>query len=119
MVLQLGRRLATLQSAAAATGDGTAMDVKGLVEVAMQVLISNTATVTFEGTIDGTNWVAVQAKNIGTGAAASTLAASGIVVMPVGGLSFVRARISAFTSGTVTVYGAGLPVGAAGGLVTA
>lgn len=99
---------ATLQSAAAATGNGTAMNVGGLSQVGVQIAGITTATVTFEGTLDGTNWVAIRAYNMNSGAAATTATADGLLVLPVMGLTQIRARISAYTSGTITVTGKGI-----------
>lgn len=66
-------------------------------------MISNAATVTFEGTLDDTNWVAIRARNLNTGAVVTSTSESGLFLLPVNGLSQIRARVSAFTSGTVTV----------------
>lgn len=98
-----------LQDAAGATGNGeevtcTGNPNGGLSTVSLYVAISNTATVTFEATIDGTNWVAIQGTNLNTGAAASTATATGMFRFTVLGLLKFRARVSAWTSGTVTVH---------------
>lgn len=100
----------TMQSAAVATGNGTAIettgvDTGGCTTLAMQITGITTATVTFEATIDGTNWVAVLATNITSGSAATTATANGIYRMDCSALVSVRARISAWTSGAVTVTG--------------
>lgn len=100
-----------MQNGATATGNGTAIvTVTGsdgaysLLD--MQVTGITTATITFEATVDGTNWVAVGAA---TGAdwttVATTAAADGIYRIVIGGLCQVRARISAYTTGTITVTG--------------
>ena len=94
----------TLQSAAVATGNGTALDVKGWTLANLQVLGITSATITFEATIDGTNYVAVRAKNLNTGAISTTATANGIYSVDVSGLSLFRARISAWTTGTLYVY---------------
>lgn len=62
-------------------------------------------TVTFEGTIDGTNWVAINADPMPTGAAATSTTAQGLFQVPCAGLSQVRARLSTATSGSITVTG--------------
>ena len=94
----------TLQSAAVATGNGTALDVKGFSAVCCQILGITTATVTFEVTLDDTNWVAIQTVNETDGSVATTAAANGIFIIPTIGKSQFRARISAWTSGTLYVY---------------
>jgi len=103
MMLELFRRSAVLQDAATTTGDGTAFDVRGLSLLTMDVAISDTATVTFEGTLDGTTWHALRALDLTTGAVAGSASASGLWALPLAALMFVRARVSAHVSGTVTV----------------
>ena len=102
---------ATLQSGATATGNGTAMDVGGLAVAGLQVTGITTATITFEGTIDGSNWVALRALNLATGAVATTATADGVFQVPMAGLDELRVRISAYTSGTITVVGKGVLIG--------
>lgn len=93
----------TLQSAAAATGNGTAYDCTGMAAVGFQVSGTFTATVTFEGTLDGTNWVGLQAINVADGSLNATATAAGLFVASCAGLTLVRARVT-WTSGTsVTV----------------
>ena len=103
-------KTAILQNAATATGNGTALECTPVNDGAYysltaQVAGITTATITWEGTVDGTNWVAIQATNLNSGAAATTATADGIVRITVLGLRQVRARISAYTSGTITVTG--------------
>jgi len=102
--------LETLQSAAAATGDGTALNVLGHGVVVAQVTGTFVGTVTFEGTVDGTNFVSVQGISIATGAEATTATATGILQFPCAGLVTFRARVSAYTSGTITVTARALPM---------
>ena len=99
-----------MQSAAVATGNGTAIDCidsssGAFTVLAMQVTGITTATITFEATIDGTNWVAVLATNLNTGAEATTATANGIYTIMVAGLPKVRARVSAWTEGAIYVTG--------------
>jgi hypothetical protein len=97
----------TFQSAAGATGNGTALAVDRYSTLGMQVVISNTATVAFEATSDGTNWVAAVCVSIGstTGTLITSTTSSVVVQCPVAGLQQFRARVSAWTSGTVDVTG--------------
>jgi len=94
-----------LQNAAAATGNGTAIDFKSYHHLTLDVTGTFTATVTFEGTIDDSNWVAIGLLPSNNGAAVTTATAAGMFKLPVDmcALSQVRARISAYTSGSVTV----------------
>lgn len=99
-----------LQSAAVATGNGTAVSVGGGTDggftvLGLQVVGITTATITVEGTIDGTNWVALMVENLNSGAKATTITANGIYRLVCSGLCQVRARISAWTSGTIYVTG--------------
>lgn len=71
--------------------------------VGVQVTNTFSATLTFEMTIDGTNWVAVQTQSVTTGTVATTATATGIYKFDVVGALSVRVRASAYTSGTATV----------------
>lgn len=97
-----------MQSAAGATGDGTALEcVPGdgavLGTAVLQLSGTFTATVTFEATVDDSNWIAIQGTNLNAGTAASTATAAGLFRFNLAGLSKLRARVSAYTSGNVTV----------------
>lgn len=99
----------TLQNAAAATGAGTPLNVRGFDTAIVLVTISNTATVTFEGSLDnGTTWTSVEAANVATDAVGTTTSATGLFMLPIGGLELIRTRISAYTSGTVTTLARGI-----------
>ncbi|MEY4376139.1 MAG: hypothetical protein RJB26_689 [Pseudomonadota bacterium] len=94
---------ATLQSAAGATGNGTVMDVTGIAWVGLQVTGITTATITWECSIDGANWEGIRATQLSTGTAAATATANGIYQIDARGVPLIRARISAFTTGSITV----------------
>lgn len=91
----------TIQSAAAAVGNGTAMPTAQLAVGAFQVSGTFVATVIFEGTVDGTNYVALPACDGTT--SGSTVSATGVWVCNVNGFGQVRARIASYSSGSVTV----------------
>lgn len=100
----------TMQDAAVATGAGTALDVSlvpggAFTVAAFQIVGITTATITFQATIDGTNWVAVQAENLANGTSATTATADGIYRLTTLGLAQVRANITSWTTGTIYVYG--------------
>lgn len=95
----------TLQSAAGATGNGTPLNVSGMSVAGVHLRGTFSATVTWEGSIDGTNWSSIRAMNMGDGVVAATATTAGLYLLSVAGLSLIRARISAFTSGNVTVEG--------------
>jgi len=71
--------------------------------VGVQVTNTFSGTLTFEMTIDGTNWVAVQATSVTTGTVATTTTTTGVFKFDVVGALSVRVRASAWTSGTATV----------------
>ena len=71
--------------------------------IGVQVTNTFSGTLTFEMTIDGTNFVAVQATNVSTGVIGTTATATGVYKFDVVGALSVRARASAWTSGTATV----------------
>jgi len=68
-----------------------------------------TATITIEVSTDATSlttgtWTAQpQSYNLATGALGSTFAANGYYVVPMTGATWVRARASAYTSGTISI----------------
>lgn len=105
---------AIMQSAAAATGNGTALEVSGCGAAALQVSGTFVGTVTFEGTVDGSNWVSVQVQNVADGTVSTTATAAGVFLANIAGLAQMRARVSTYTSGAITVRG--MATESAGGL---
>lgn len=104
-------RSTTLQNAAGATGNGTSMDVTGHRAFSVQYMAggSPVGTVTFEGSMDGSDWAAVHLLNA-AGSLVATATAAGIFSAPSTlVINFFRARISAFTSGTISVRGTSRP----------
>lgn len=104
MPVAYGGLTGTLQSAATTNIDGTPLDVTGAARVTVQVTITGTITVNFEGTIDNVNWFAVGLKTAADGAAVTTTAASGVWKRtPDLALSQIRARTSGVAGGSATV----------------
>lgn len=69
--------------------------------VSVQIVTPGTATVTYEVSNDGTNWIATGGCTPGpAGSAVTTTTAAGISVFYVQ-TRYFRARVSAYTSGTV------------------
>jgi hypothetical protein len=93
----------TLQSAVAATGNGTILNVSPYTSLGVQVTITNTAAVTFEITVDGSTWNAKLCTLASDGSTTTTPSASGFYQCNVSGATQFRARVSTWTSGTVTV----------------
>ena len=77
--------------------------------VGVQVTGTFSGTLQFEMTIDGTNYVAVQATSVTTGTVATTTTATGVFFFNVVGARNVRVASTAWTSGTATVTIVGLP----------
>ena len=108
-----------MQNAVGATGNGTAVVPTDLSEGAYQLLTAQVvgitnATITWEGSLDGTNFIAINARNMNTQAIATTTTADGIFRINITGLFSIRARISAWASGTITVTALCSTVGEAG-----
>lgn len=98
----------TLQAAAVAIGAGTSLDMEGGAGATFQVAGTFVGTVTWEATIDGTNWIGVAVADLASTTRARTLTttAPGLLLLDgVRGVQLVRARVSAWTSGTITVTG--------------
>lgn len=85
------------------------MNARGLGAIAVQLTGTWAGTVTFEGTIDGVTWVALNLVPTNSSTAASTATTTGIWMGNVAGLEAVRARFSAVTSGTVQAFMLGTP----------
>lgn len=96
--------LATLQDAVSATGNGNSLDVKGQSSAVLSIVGTFVGILTFEATVDGTNWFSVFAVKVGNGAIASTASTTGLYRIACSGYTSIRARVSTWTSGTsVTV----------------
>ncbi len=93
---------------AVANGNGTAMTVLGLPLVRVQVQGVTTATITFEVTVDGTNWDAVEAVDPSDGSKSTTTTADGQFWVPVGGAYQLRSPISGYSGGTIDIMGYGV-----------
>jgi hypothetical protein len=91
----------SLQSAATATGNGSTLLVSQMSTVAFQVSGTFVGSIVFEGSVDGTNYVALPSC-AGT-SAGSTVSATGLWLCNVTGIGVVRARISVYTSGSISV----------------
>jgi len=96
-----------MQVAATATGDGTAVDcttpLVAYTTATMQLTGINGDTITWEGTVDGTNYVSLIATNMASAAAAATATADGVYRINCQGILKIRARISTYSAGTIYV----------------
>jgi len=80
-----------------------AIDVGGYGAVGIQLSGTWSATVTFEATVDGTNWTTLEVWPTGGSSPQTTSTSNGVFYAPCGGLNQIRARASAFSSGTIQV----------------
>jgi len=86
-----------------APSQSVTIDVGGYGSVAIQLTGTWTATVGFDGTVDGTNWVDLQVVPSASTTAVLTSAANGLWYVNVGGLNQIRCFADAHSSGTVDV----------------
>lgn len=97
-----------LHEGATATGSGdviSCMSVSGgtLNTVAFSVEGISGDTITFEVTMDDTNWYALRATGVTSGTVATTATADGLYTATVTGMLNARARISTYSAGTITI----------------
>lgn len=95
----------TFQSGATALGNGTVADVSGYSTLAVRVTFGGTATVTFEGSTDNTNFFTIVATNNNGTSSLTNTSNNGDFRLNVAGIKYVRVRVSVYTSGTVDVIG--------------
>lgn len=93
----------TLQNAATATGNGTALNVQGFSTVLFAVTGTFVGTVVFEGQGPDDVWYTLQAKPAGGYQLVSSVTTTGAWFCHCTAYTQVRARISAYTSGSITV----------------
>jgi hypothetical protein len=99
----------TMQNGATANGNGTTLAVSGyqtaLVNVNCSVACSGGTTINFEGTDSTGTYFSLSATPVAGGASVTTATTSGQFWIPVSALTTIRARISAYSAGTITVTG--------------
>ena len=102
-----------------ANGELLLLDVRGLGGVALQLSGTFTLTVQFEATVDGQTWVSLRMLPSNSTSAATNATAAGAWSANVAGFKLMRARVSAYTSGSADVTflasSASGRVGASGG----
>lgn len=94
----------TFQSAAGSAIGGNVMNVEPYGTISVEVVISASATVTFEAASTST-FYAMPCVNKSTGVTSMTTTTTGLFQCEVAGLSTFRTRISTFGSGTITSIG--------------
>ena len=83
-----------------ANGEVLLFDVRGLGAVGLQLSGTFTLTVQFEATVDGETFVGLNMLPSNSATAVSSTTAAGAWRANVAGYRLVRARVSAFTSGS-------------------
>jgi hypothetical protein len=106
---------ATMQNAASANGNGTTLTTLGMATVAFTVSGTFSATINFEGTEDNSNWSAIEVTAFNSTTPQTTTTTTGSFAGSCAGMQSVRARISGYASGNVTVTAHAVPLGGAGG----
>lgn len=86
-----------------ATGSVTTATLNGSTAVGIYIFGTWVATVQFEASIDGTTYFSVNALPITGGALVTSTTGNGQWQVNSGGYANVRARVSAYTSGTVSI----------------
>ena len=100
-------RKVTFHSAASATATGTVMNTTQVASVLVQITGTFSATVTFQGTVDGSTWVAVQGVNLNDGSVATTATAAGLYLVPMAGARKFRCDLTWASGTSITVTGIG------------
>lgn len=100
----MASKLVQLHAAAVATATGETIPAETRSVVMFELSGTFAATVTFEGTVEGSTWIAIRAMRMSNGNMATTGANADLYRAVVTGLKTVRARISAYTSGSLTVW---------------
>ena len=80
-----------------------AIDVGGYGAIGLQLSGTWAATVTFEATVDGTNWTTLEVWPTNGSSSQTTSTVNGIFYAPCGGLNQIRVKATSFTSGTIQV----------------
>ena len=94
----------TMQNAVTANGNGTTLNVNEYATAVLEIRGTFSATINFECSIDDTNWYPVLAtKN--DGIISSSCSTAGLYEIKVAAWKSIRARVSGYVSGNVTVVG--------------
>lgn len=97
----MGLESAFINGSLTAVDQAVTLENIGYGAVVAQLRGTWVGTVTFEASVDGNRWDSVSATKSDTSASATTATAVGAYVISAAGFQFVRARCSAYTSGTI------------------
>lgn len=95
----------TMQNAAIATGNGISLDVSGMGTAICQVSGTFVGTITFEASLDNSVFGSIDVQKLSGGLISSVVTDTGFYKIPCNGVKYIRARVSAYTSGAITVKG--------------
>ena len=93
----------TIHTADLTTGTGVVTNTQGKYGAVVLQVVSTAGAVTFQGSIDGTNYQNIFGVNITTGALTATPTGAGIFTIPIAGLNYFKAPISTASSSTAGV----------------
>lgn len=96
-------KLETVLDAVQANGAGSAVLAAGASAIGLSVVGTFVGTVNFEATVDGARWHSLTMTNVASGASEDGTTGEGGWTADVRGLSLVRARVSDYVSGDITV----------------
>jgi len=94
---------ATLSSATCPGSGCVVLSVSGVGGAAVQVTGTYSGTLSFEGSVDGTTFAALNLTPMNSTTAASSTTSTGVWSGGIGGLTVVRVRMSSYTSGSAVV----------------
>lgn len=107
-----------LQSAATGNGNGTVFDITGYATVILSVQgsLGGGSTVNFEVSADaGTTWTSLTGLNVGTTNTGTSTTSTGDWTFNTAGYGKMRARISSYGTGTISVKGVASVLAGSGG----
>ena len=93
----------TASGSLAAAAQVVTLALAGQSAAAAQITGTWVGTITFEASLDGTTWTAINAVSASTSTPQTTTTVNGLYRITPGGLQQFRANMSAFTSGSATV----------------
>lgn len=93
----------TASGSLAAAAQVVTLALAGQSAAAAQITGTWVGTITFEASLDGTTWTAINAVSASTSSPQTTTTVNGLYRITPGGLQQFRANMTAFTSGSATV----------------
>ncbi len=81
----------------------TTTTLQGIGNISVQITGTWVGTVQFEGTVDGTNYVNLNAKPVPSGISVTSATANGVWQIDAVGMKLFQVRCSTYTSGTIVV----------------